>query len=114
MISKNGRQFIKPLGRKDGVIKIKGRLYYFNELRETCYQCFHQLKIYNMVDIQLVDDLREGKCLKLFYLDTLENRLSDIVKVINQSLPKPIQIKLTEKLGKFNKTELGKLKNNQR
>ncbi len=113
LINKEKKQFIRPLGRKDGVIKIKGRLYYFNDLKNICYKCFHKLKIFNMVDVQLVDDLREGKCLKLYYLDHLEPRLAQILDEINYTLPGPIQVKLTKKLGKFNKSELGKLKSIQ-
>ena len=112
LIEESNLQWLKPLGRSDDFFKIKGRLYNYLELKDIWLNELFQQDVLDYVEIIAVDDPREGKVLQALYLAEVALNIDDILNGINLKLPEPITIRSSQLVKRFDRTALGKLKNN--
>jgi len=113
LISKDRRQFLKPLGRLDDVFKVSGRLYHLNQLRDLLAQDLIKLNLLDKVHLAIIPDARLGKKIKLSYLNSAHQSLEDLKNAIINKLSIPIEHFSFEPTEAFSKTSLGKIKQQQ-
>lgn len=99
---------LKPLGRKDDLFKINGRLYSLLEIKNIAYSLFEDLEIYGHAEIIIEENLRNGKNLKLLLEKEFKDISEEILSLLNKTLP--IQVQHIEIIDEIEKTELGKIK----
>lgn len=105
-------QYLKPLGRVDEEIKIKGRLYSFLKLKDIAYDIFLEEKVYGKVELVVNEDLRDGKLLGLWFEVDISDRIPRIITMLNIRLPKVLNIKFHKEFNSLERTPLGKLRKN--
>lgn len=97
------------LGRVDEAFKSKGRLFYFNDLRERLASFAVQEGLYGKLELGLVEDKREGKMARISALRELEARKQELEERLRQVFA-PLSIFEILFVESFSRTELGKLK----
>lgn len=97
------------LGRSDQAFKAKGRLYFFNELRESLATYSLKNDIFGKVEFLLKDDLRDGKRVELIVLRELSAQKESLMRDL-QKLFSPLSLDGPRFVDSINRTELGKLK----
>ena len=104
-----GQQYIKPLGRSDEYFKLKGRLFNFLDLKQIAHSVFDAKNVLNLAELVLCDAPREGKQLELWLQKDI-NHVDELVKCIEDRLPKVLKICNVKLFSKLPRNELGKLK----
>ncbi len=87
---REGKLFIRPLGRADSQIKIKGRLYNFLELQNTVHNYFIENDLFDKAVLQYVNHDRDGKRLRIFIEESVAFDLSKLKSFLSSSLPSPV------------------------
>lgn len=106
----NSATYLKPLGRKDDVFKLSGRLYHLNSIVDALSKSIFELGFSTQMYLSLEEDGRLGKIISVNCLDPLKSRQSEIQKVIEANLSIPLKYFEFNFFESFNKTELGKIK----
>ena len=99
--------FLIPMGRTGGEIKIKARRIDFYRLKNDFKEFLYTLGLMDKVQIQLIDDVRDGYKLQINSLIEIDSEIQN--KIIHHL--KPIDISDFKLVDVLNKTELGKDKN---
>lgn len=87
---REGKLFIRPLGRADSQIKIKGRLYNFLELQNTVHNYFVEKGLFDKAVLQYVNHDRDGKRLQIYIEESIVLDLVDLNDFLSISLPSPL------------------------
>lgn len=97
------------LGRMDQAFKSKGRLFYFNELRNIVSNYALETGRFGEIELRLDDDERSGKVARLILLRDHTSVQSKIEDELKGRLA-PLAMGETLIVDQMNRTELGKLK----
>ena len=109
LILRENKSFLKPLGRWDEQIKIKGRLYNFLELKDIAHKIFFELGVYSKMELVLEDDNREGKILTLWYEKRAVDTLQRVEELLSDRFPLVLKITNTVEFPQLPKNIMGKL-----
>lgn len=108
-----GRVFLKPLGRVDDVIKISGRLFHLNLIKEELANELITADILDKIHLSAITDERLGKIIQINYLETAEKEINRVKLILNDTLKISADYFTFNKSDEFSKTSLGKIKKHQ-
>lgn len=97
---------ITPMGRLDEQIKIGGHMVSLPALKETLYSVLLATGHYGKAEVDIVNDERKGKGLRLLHLQDLP---TDILRKITEAFG-PHSLDEIKAVESFERTDLGKLK----
>ncbi len=112
-LSRKGKQLIKPMGRSDSMIKIKGRLFNLLEIQEILESIGLKINIYREVALQIVEDAREGRRVQFLLESSKESDRDTFRTLLEQRLPPPLLPVDIVLVDKIQRTKLGKVKRDQ-
>ncbi|MBD64565.1 MAG: hypothetical protein CME62_05135 [Halobacteriovoraceae bacterium] len=101
---------IKPLGRKDDALKIKGRLFYLSEIKNIIHSIFIEKGIYGQGEV-FIDSQTANKSVTLLLEKSLKQREAELRKEIVEQVPPLSSVLLFNYLDRIDKTSLHKIKN---
>lgn len=101
--------FLKHLGRSDQAFKSKGRLFYFNELREKLGNYAFLKGWTGKIELFLREDPRLGKAGEVVVLEELRSS-AETIKTDLKDLLAPLPLRGPVYVASLERTELGKLK----
>lgn len=106
----DGVTFLKPLGRRDDVFKLSGRLFHLNTIIDSLSGSFLESGFTHQIHITLSNDERLGRVITVNCLETLRTHQKSIEKMIEKSLSIPLRFFRFQFFESFSKTELGKIR----
>lgn len=103
-------QYIKPLGRLDEMIKLKGRLVNFLELKDQMHEVFMRLQIYGRIEMVLVTNTLAGTQIDLYAENSLKLHQQTIHNSLIEELPFLENLITFRFFDELPKTSIGKIK----
>lgn len=102
--------FLKPLGRRGDELKIKGKLFNLLEIKNLIYSSLYHTPWYNLVELGVREDNRDGKALFLMIHEKVFDQKIPVLNHVNSKLPKILFIEEAKSVKNFKRNFLGKLK----
>lgn len=105
-----GRTYLKPLGRGNNEIKIKGHLVSLSHIKRIFSHLTYSFGVFGQMEIVPQDDLRDGKRLELWTTELVQHLVPEILGHYHSKVLKPYRVSYTRSFEKLPRTSIGKLK----